>query len=1068
MQRNQIYGFFIVILTIQFVGCTAMLGQSPYRGSSIRVSNFSSNALTNPPVGWTCSANGCSPNANAVSYLPQTQGGINPFATRGYGGQCTAFAWGRAHEVLGTTSLPSRGDAKTWYDANHGLPKGSTPRANSIAVWGGDIVNPHGHVAYVESIEGDTAYISEANVETYRPTNYGGGYDGRIKPVTLTRMAARGAGIGAITGYIYLENAPNPPMISQISPLNPETGNLNQNILVYGSNFQPNLSVLTTFPNGQPGPTLSGAQIVNVTAGSFTMKITFGDTGAGTWKIKVQNPDGATSNIYSFPVRSPNALPPVVGSILPLSPTASSVNQPVTVTGTNFTSGLSVETVFPNGQPGPTLSGLQITDIAPNTFKMWITLGNQGNWTIRVKSADGLRSNSFTFSVLPSLTPGPSVTSIDPNPGTASNNDQDIQVLGSNFQSALTVAVFFPGNIPGPVLSGEQIINQTSTSFTVRIRLATPGQWGIRVINPDGRQSPVIPYTVVLSPTAPAISGMSPNPPTRGDSDQSVIVSGSNFLPNLKVDILFPGGLPGPTLSGSQILNVTPTSFTMRITLAAAGSWAARVTNSNGQQSNLFAFQVVQPTNPVPSINSISPANPLAVAGNQNVTVNGSGFQSGLVVAITFPNGQGATLSGSQIFNVGPTAFTMVVNFSGVSGSYAIRVINPDDRASNLFAFSVQPSLNPSISSTLPVSPVASVGNQNVTVNGSGFAAGLTVTATFPNGTTGTLSGSQILNVTPTSFTMVINFNNVPGAYSIRVNNPGGAQSNAFPFTVQTAVPVINSISPSSPIATVGNQNVTVNGTGFVAGLTVIVTFPNGSTATLSGSQILNVTPTSFTMVINFNNVPGAYSIRVNNPGGAQSNAFPFTVQPQTSPVVTSISPSSPIATVGNQNVTVNGSNFVSGLTVTVTFPNGTTGTLSGSQILNVTPTSFTMVINFNNVPGAYSIRVNNPGGAQSNSFPFTVQAAVPVISSISPSSPPRTPGNQNVTVNGQRFVAGLTVTVTFPNGTTGTLSGSQILNVSSGSFVMVINFNNVPGPYSIRVNNPGGAQSNTFSFNVI
>ncbi|MGH9847384.1 MAG: alpha/beta fold hydrolase, partial [Blastocatellia bacterium] len=249
----------------------------------------------------------------------------------------------------------------------------------------------------------------------------------------------------------------------------------------------------------------------------------------------------------------------------------------------------------------------------------------------------------------------------------------------------------------------------------------------------------------------------------------------------------------------------------------------------------------------------------------------------------------------------------------------------------------------------------------------------------FPGGGTGTLSGAQILNVSAASFTMVINFNGNPGSYGIRVNNPNGGQSGVFSFTVNPVDnfdPVIRGISPASPVATRGNQNVTVNGSNFLSGLTVTVFFPSGSTGTLSGAQIQNVTATSFTMVIDFNGNPGSYGIRVNNPNNRQSTTFNFTAQPvPLDPVIIGITPSSPIATRGDQNVQVNGNNFQSGLSVTAFFPSGGARVLSGTQIRNLSSMSFTLVIDFNGNPGSYSIQVSNPNGRLSNQFGFTVSA---------------------------------------------------------------------------------------------
>jgi hypothetical protein len=315
----------------------------------------------------------------------------------------------------------------------------------------------------------------------------------------------------------------------------------------------------------------------------------------------------------------------------------------------------------------------------------------------------------------------------------------------------------------------------------------------------------------------------------------------------------------------------------------------------------------------------------------------------------------------------------MQINFNGNSGNYGIRVNNPNNTQSNIFNFTVQQvQSQPHIDSISPATPTRSDSNQNVQVFGSQFQSGLTVTVFIPGGGQSTLSGSQIQNVTPTSFRMVVTLNGV-GQYGIRVNNPDGGQSNVFQFQVVSCTPQISSISPASPVASCSNQNVQVFGSCFQSGLTVTVTFPNGGSTTLSGSQIQNVTSTFFTMVVTLNGA-GTWCIRVNNPGGQQSSQFCFTVQP-VSPQITSISPSSPPATVGNQNVDVFGSNFQSGLTVTVFFPGGGSGTLSGSQILNVTCTSFRMVINFNGNPGNYGIRVNNPDGRQSNTFTFNVHA---------------------------------------------------------------------------------------------
>ena len=137
------------------------------------------------------------PNLAAPSYGAV----VNPFTASGFGGQDTAFAWGRANEVTGSTSLP-RGDADTWY-ATTTLPKGHTAKAKSVAVWGASSAFPGGHVAYVEAVGASTVTITEANYDCHATqTTWGGGYDGHSKALTTAQLTGRPL---PFLGYIYVQ-----------------------------------------------------------------------------------------------------------------------------------------------------------------------------------------------------------------------------------------------------------------------------------------------------------------------------------------------------------------------------------------------------------------------------------------------------------------------------------------------------------------------------------------------------------------------------------------------------------------------------------------------------------------------------------------------------------------------------------------------------------------------------------------------------------------------------------------------------------------------------------------------
>ncbi len=130
----------------------------------------------------------------------------------GYGGQCTAFVWGRVYEKLGI-SLWGYGDAKNWYTDDY--PKGSEPAKNSIAVWTSSTT---GHVAFVEDVVGDKVIINEANFDAYANTKFGGGYDGAPKTLTKEQMKYRSG--NTLLGYVYLDGQKSSPTNSNSSKNN--------------------------------------------------------------------------------------------------------------------------------------------------------------------------------------------------------------------------------------------------------------------------------------------------------------------------------------------------------------------------------------------------------------------------------------------------------------------------------------------------------------------------------------------------------------------------------------------------------------------------------------------------------------------------------------------------------------------------------------------------------------------------------------------------------------------------------------------------------------------------------
>jgi YD repeat-containing protein len=275
------------------------------------------------------------------------------------------------------------------------------------------------------------------------------------------------------------------------------------------------------------------------------------------------------------------------------------------------------------------------------------------------------------------------------------------------------------------------------------------------------------------------------------------------------------------------------------------------------------------------------------------------------------------------------------------------------------------------------------------------------------------------------------------------------------------------SISPTS--GTLGVTSFFETYTGFTpnGGITEYDTYPNGGinihtlTANNSGAS-----SSSFVLQSQTGNY-SAYA--VDNASGIHSNTITYAVHvPASTPTITSIAPGSPTASSGNQNVAVFGSQFQSGLTVTVGFPNGGSSTLSGSQIVNVTASSFGMAINFNGIAGSYSIRVNNPDGGQSNTYGFNVGAAAstPTITSISPNS---VAVNQptTVTVNGSNFQSGFSAAVITSVGTYPIASAGLMFISSTQVKVQVTVGGTPPFTATLQITDPGRLSA-TGTFQVI
>lgn len=89
--------------------------------------------------------------------------------------------------------------------------------------------------------------------------------------------------------------------------------------------------------------------------------------------------------------------------------------------------------------------------------------------------------------------------------------------------------------------------------------------------------------------------------------------------------------------------------------------------------------------------------------------------------------------------------------------------------------------------------------------------------------------------------------------------------------------PVIASIGPNQLVVGGSTQTITITGSRFVAGLTILLDAPNGVWTTYGGDAITVQSDTQFTAKVMLDKT-GVWDVTVHNPDGSESNEVQFTV----------------------------------------------------------------------------------------------------------------------------------------------------------------------------------------------
>ncbi|RME04395.1 MAG: hypothetical protein D6805_03195 [Planctomycetota bacterium] len=287
---------------------------------------------------------------------------------------------------------------------------------------------------------------------------------------------------------------------------------------------------------------------------------------------------------------------------------------------------------------------------------------------------------------------------------------------------------------------------------------------------------------------------------------------------------------------------------------------------------------------PAPSISALSP-NEGGISGNTTVLIQGANFQNGANVLFDDTLLTQVTYLNSSTLQVQTPPGTL-------GQKVRVMVINPDGQFTALAdAFTYVPD-PPAVDSYSP-NEGATAGGTTVTIKGSNFQSGITVTFGGQNATIVSATSTQIVCTAPP--------NANPGFVDIVLTNPNGRSAtitNGFNYLL----PVITNIMPTVGYNG-GGTTVLIQGKGFDP-RTPVVRFGN-KTATnvqlLDEQNLTCVSPSGET---------GEVDITIENSDNkfhTLANAFRYTTTPD--PKITSVQPNTGY-TLGGDLITITGENF--------------------------------------------------------------------------------------------------------------------------------------------------------------
>ena len=758
------------------------------------------------------------------------------------------------------------------------------------------------------------------------------------------------------------------PTVSSVSPNSGSTTG-GTAVTITGTNFAAGATV--TFGSAAA----TGVTVVNGTTITATTPV--GSAGGVT--VTVTNPGGQSGSLGSA---FTYLAQPTVSSVSPNSGSTAG-GTAVTITGTNFAAGAMV-----------TFGGAAATNVAV-TNSTTITATTPGGSagavtvTVTVSGQSGNLTSGFTYVV------APTVSSVSPNSGSTVGGTA-VTITGTNFAAGATVT------FGSAAATGVTVVNGTTITATTPAHAAGAVTVVVTVNGQSGSLATGFTYNGTVAIGFAQVAAAVPQTPTG------------------TVNVTYPGAQTAGDLN-IVVVGWNDTTATVQTVKDSAGNnYRAAIGPTSGtglRQSIYYAANIVGGANTVTVTFSQSAASPdVRILEYRGVTTldvtagaSGSGtaansgaatttvaneliFGANTVATTTGAAGSGFT---SRVITApdGDIAEDKIVTTAG-SNSATATLTSSGPWVMQMATFSAVSAAVPTVSSVSPNSG-STTGGTAVTITGTNFAAGATVTfgSAAATGVT-VVNGTTITATTPVGSA---------GGVTVTVTNPGGQSGSLGSAFTYLAQPTVSSVSPNSG-STAGGTAVTITGTNFAAG--AMVTFGGAAATNVAVRNSTTITATT----------PGGsagavtVTVTVSGQSGNLTSGFTYVV----APTVSSVSPNSG-STVGGTAVTITGTNFAVGATVTFGGAAATNVSVANStKITATTPAGSAGAV-------TVTVTVNGQSGSLASGFTYNGTVAIG-FGQVAAATPQTTTATVAVSYPGAQTQGDLNVVVVGWNDTTATV----------------------------------------------